>query len=205
VSSVLKVGGIAAYLNAAVASATLTVALGLVGPSALADRQKLVELAITRPAPLIIQDILKFMAAVIAVAMIAGLFRRLRGGAPTQMRVAAMFGLLAALCLVLNATLSLFAIWQAGNAALMSSPVGARLPGIIGVSGLAVILLGGVWYLLVNWAALKQKQFPRRLSYLGLSMGALSLIPVLGIMVLLCSIPWSVGVGRVLLRGARAG
>jgi hypothetical protein len=191
-------------LNAAVACVTLTVALGLVGPSALADSQKLVELAVTRPAPLIILDLLKFISAVISVAMIAALFQRLRAGAPPQMRVATMFGLLAVLCLVLNAVLSLFAIWQAGNAALMSSAVGARLPGVIGLLGWAVILLSGVWYLLVNWAALRQKQFPRRLSYLGLSMGALSLIPVLGILVLLGSIVWSVGVGRVLLKGDSA-
>jgi hypothetical protein len=61
-----------------VAVATLVVAIALIGPSALADPSKLVDLAIHNPAPLIIQDGLKFVSAAIASVLILALASRLR-------------------------------------------------------------------------------------------------------------------------------
>ena len=77
---------------------------------------------------------------------------------------------------------------------------GARLSAMIGVMGLAAIVTNGPWYLLVNWSALKSQKLPNALCYLGLAVGAVSFVPVLGIVVLLLSMVWSAGLGVALLK-----
>jgi hypothetical protein len=156
-SIVQKIGGVAAFINAAVSVATLVVAFGLIGLPALTDRHKLVELAISDPTPLIIQDVLKFVLAAIAIVLISAVFNRLNSDAPKLMGVATVCGSLAVLCLVINAGLSFFLVSQATNYALVSSDTSNQLHGVIGLLGLAVIFLNGVWYLLISWSALKYK------------------------------------------------
>ncbi len=199
VSNIQKIGGVAAFINAAVSVATLIVAFGLIGLPALTDNSRLAELAINNPTPLIIQDVLKFVAAAVAIVLIAALHNRLQSDAPRLMRVAARFGSLAVLCLVVNASLSIFSVSQAASFAQMTSDTGQQLTGIIGLLGLSVIFLNGIWYLLISWAALRYNRLPKSLSYLGLGMGLLSLVPLLGILVLLLSIPWSLWLGQVLV------
>jgi len=204
-SNVQTIGGVAAFINAVVSGATLVVAFGLIGLSALIDSRKLVELAISNPTPLIIQDVLKLVSAAIAVVLITALFNRLKSDAPKLMRVAAAFGSLAVLCLVINAGLSFFSVSQAANYALMTSDTSNQLIGMISLLGIAVIFLNGVWYLLISWSALKHHRLPKPLSYLGLGMGLLSLLPPLGILVLLFSVAWSLWLGQVLLKSEGAG
>jgi hypothetical protein len=199
-----KLGGIAAFVNIVVAVATLVVAIALIGPSALADPSKLVDLAIHNPAPLIIQDGLKFVSAAIASVLILALASRLRRDNSTLLSIATGFGLLSVLCLVVNATLSLYATFQAATYAREASAIGIPLNGIIGLLAMAVLILNGMWYLLVSWIALKSQRLPKALSYLGLGMGVISLVPPLGIIVLLLSMVWSAGVGRVLLQEGQA-
>ena len=201
-TSLQKIGGLTAFANALLGAGTLVVAIGLIGPAALADPNKLVELAINNPSPLIIQDLLKLASAATAIVLIVVLFNRLRGGSPITMGVASLFGLLSVLCLLANASLSLFAVSQATNFAQGRPELGAQLNGIIGLLGMAVIVVNGLWHLLVGWTALKTERLPRRLSYLGLVMGGLSLLPPLGVIVLLLGVGWSVWLGRLLLRNS---
>lgn len=189
-----KIGGLAAFANALIGAGALVVAIGLIGPAALADPGKLADLAIHNPAPLIIQDALKLASAVTACVLIAALFNRLRTGFPAVMVIASSFGLLSVLCLLANAGLSLFVLSQTAR----GMAAGAQLQGLIGLLGMAVIVANGVWYLLVGWAALKAGRLPRPLCYLGVGMGGLSLLPPLGIVVLLLSLAWSVWLGLVL-------
>ncbi|MCC6189148.1 MAG: DUF4386 family protein [Anaerolineales bacterium] len=195
-----RVGGLAAYVNALLAIAALVVLFGLIGPAALTDNTQLVELAINNPAPLVIQDLLKFTSAAVASVLVVALFNRLRGEAPAVMGWATLFGFLSILCLLANASLSLYAVSQAANSAQGQAELGKQLNGLAGLVGLAVIAVNGLWYLLVSWSALKTNQLPRPLSYLGLVMGGLSLLPALGIIVLLLSVVWSAWLGQTLLR-----
>ncbi|MBK9007362.1 MAG: hypothetical protein CNIPEHKO_03319 [Anaerolineales bacterium] len=189
-----KAGGNAARINAVLAITTLIVALGLIGPTALADNALLAQIAITNPMPLIIQDALKFMSAIAATVLMVAMSHRLRNESPVLTTLATLFGFLAVICLFVNTGLSLFAVLQASR--LTQGQTG--MYEIIGALGMAVIVINGLWYLLLNVAALKTGGLPKRLSYLGLVIGGLSLLPPLGIIVLLLSIVWLAWLGKTL-------
>ncbi|MGD1859007.1 MAG: hypothetical protein ACFB0E_03435 [Leptolyngbyaceae cyanobacterium] len=194
-----KLGGIAAFINVIVLIATLATVIFLIGFSAIADPNKLIDLAIHNPTPLLIQDGLKFVSATISSVLILALANYLRRDASALLSVATGLGFLSVLCLVSNTVLSLYAIFQVAahdETALSGDP----LNGMIGILAMAAISLDGLWLLLVSWTALKGQQLPSPLCYLGLGMGILSLVPPLGIVVLLLSLVWSVWIGRVLLR-----
>lgn len=204
-SNFQKIGGIAAYINAGVSVAILVVAFGLIGFAALTDNSKLVELAISNPTPLFIQDTLKLLSAIITVVLIIALFNILKIHAPKIMSVATVIGSLSVLCLVINAGLSFFLVSQANNDTLISAESSNQLNGIIALLGMAVIFLNGIWYLLISRSALRHNQFPKPLNYLGTGMGLLSLLPPLGILVLVLNVVWSLWLGQVLLKSKDAG
>jgi hypothetical protein len=159
----------------------------------------LVDLAIHNPVPLLIQDGLKFVSAVISSVLILALANYLRRDVSVLLSVATGFGFLSVLCLVGNATLSLYGISQAST----SDPAalsGNHFSSMIGILAVAAISLDGLWFLLVSWTARKSEQLPSLLCYLGLGIGILSLVPPLGIIVLLLSMVWSVWMGQVLLK-----
>jgi hypothetical protein len=194
-----KLGGIAASINVIVAIATLATVIFLIGLSAIADPNKLIDLAIHNPAPLLIQDGLKLISAGISSVLILALANYLQRDASALLSIATGFGFLSVFCLVGNATLSLYAIFQAAaydQAALSSSHINS----MIGILAMAAIGLDGLWFLLVSWTALKSQQLPSFLCYLGLGIGILSLLPPLGIIVLLLSMVWSLWMGQVLLQ-----
>ncbi len=191
-SRIQQIGSTAAFLNAALGITQLLVVLVLIGPAVMADRNLFVDMALHNPFPLFLQDGLKLIAAAVALALIWALYQQLASLAPTLLKVAAAFGVLAVIALVVNACLSLYATTQAANAAQ-----GEQLNGLIGLLALAAIFLNGPWYLLVSWVGLKAQWLPKALNYVGLALGALSLLPFLAILVLLLSLVWSVWLGVV--------
>jgi hypothetical protein len=199
-----KLGGIAALVNVIVAIATLATVIFLIGLSAIADPNKLIDLAIHKPAPLLIQDGLKFVSAGISTVLILALENYLRRDASALLSIATGFGFLSVFCLVGNATLSLYVISQAStyDQAALS---GSNPSSMIGILAVAALGLDGLWFLLVSWTSLKSQQLPKFLCYLGLGIGILSLVPPLGVIVLLLSIVWSVWIGQVLLKGEPTG
>ncbi len=194
-----KLGGIAAFINVIVVIATLATVIFLIGFSAIADPNKLIDLAIHNPAPLLIADGLKLVSAVISSVLILALANYLGRNASALLSVATGFGFLSVLCLVGNATLSLYGISQASTHD-QESMSGNHVSSMIGILAVAAISLNGLWFLLVSWTALNSQQLPNSLCYLGLGMGVLSLVPLLGIIVLLLSMVWSVWMGQVLLK-----
>lgn len=192
-----KLGSAAAFGNALAAGASLFVTLSLIGITALNDPQRLVELALHNPLPLLLQDALKFLSAATALGLIFALWKYLRDNAPKAMRLATVFGLLAVGLLLANAALSLFVVSQAASRP-QNMADGNTLNGIIGILGMGAIMANGVWYLLVNWSARKSGSLPLGLCWLGLIVGAASLVPFLALGVLVLGIVWAVWLGIAL-------
>ena len=190
-----RMSGVAAGINALVGVATLLVALLLIGPEVLADRTRFIALALNNPTPTIIQDLLKFVAAAATLMLIVVLFQRLRTARPLIIGIAFLFGVLAVLCLLANAILSLLAV----SKAQAGDPSGAQLNTIIGLLAMAIGMTNGIWYLLVHWVALQSGRLPKNLSLLGIVIGALSLVPILGLFGLILIIVWSLWLCRFLL------
>lgn len=190
-----KIGDGAAFVSAFAASASFLIAIAFIGLGALSDTQQLVALAMTNPKPLLAQDLLKFVSAAAASIIIVVLWKRLGHAAPTLLRVATGFGVLSVSLLLINAVLSLFAISQAANFSAGDAVTANALNGIIGLVGLAAIAANGVWYLLVNWSALKSGLLPRGLCWLGMTIGAMSLAPFLALGVLVLGAAWSLWLG----------
>ena len=67
-------------------------------------------------------------------------------------------------------------------------------------------ILGGVWVLLISWAALRAEEFPRALNYVGIVIGAAGIISALpglgevGLIFGLVQIVWFIWLGMVMLR-----
>lgn len=197
-SSRQRSGGIAALCNVFVALATLVVVLVWIGPEAILNRRLLMQMAVSNPAPLFAQDLLKLAAAMISVMLILAFDERFRVVAPKVMSVAGVFGFASVSTLIVNAALSAYAVMQASTSQLTES-TGEHLNMIVGVLGVAVVVLNGIWYLLTSRAALRTATYPKRLAQLGLVIGGMSLVPPLAIAALLLSVAWSAWLARVLL------
>jgi hypothetical protein len=193
-----KLGGIAAWVNVLVAIAMLATATILIGGATTSDPSKIAELAVQNPAPLFIQDGLKIVSAVVSTVLIVALANYLKSDDLRLLSIATGSGFLSVLCLVVNATLSLYAIFQA--TAPDPGATSEQLSPIIGILAIVVLFCDGLWQLLLSWTALKHQKFPKSLCYLGLGIGLLGLVPPLGIIVLMLNIMWSVWIGQVLLQ-----
>jgi hypothetical protein len=193
-----KLGGIAAWMNGLVAIATLATATILIGVAAMSDPSKLAELAVQNPVPLFIQDGLKIVSAIVSTVLIVTLANYLKSDDSRLLSIATGLGSLSILCLVVNATLSLYAIFQ------VTTPdrgaTSEQLSSIISILAIIVLLCDGLWQLLLSWTALRHQKLPKGLCYLGLGIGMLGLVPPLGIIVLMLNIVWSVWIGQVLLQ-----
>lgn len=92
-----------------------------------------------------------------------------------------------------------------------SHPAPVWLPASFPLEGFAcrVEMVGGLWVLLVTWAALLAGRLPRTRSYFGVVIGLagiLTVVPalmVLGIGFRLGEMVWSVWLGSVLVRGSQ--
>jgi hypothetical protein len=195
-----KAGGFAAFTKGVVAIATIYVAAVMIGLEVLTDQKLFVEIAINNPTPLYIQDGLKFIGAACETVLIIVLFKRLSKEGLSKIRVATIFGFLSLILIICNATLSLKVTTQAAGLASTPSDNATDFNSLIGILAMAALFTSGLWYILMSWAALKSGQLPKRLNYLGLTIGAVSLIPILGLIALLLSVVWSFWLSRVLLK-----
>ena len=190
-------GAAAAFANGLLNLAMLFVAIILVGPSALVDREVFISMARTNPWPLLLQDVIKFGSSIALLILVLDLGKRLKDTNPTAVRTGTAFGLLSITLLIANGSLSLYATSQAAG---LEANAGVQLNLVIGVLGMASVVAGGLWYLLVNWVARKSGSLPSNLSILGSVAGAIALVPPIAILFLLLSIVWSIWLGVVLLK-----
>lgn len=194
-----RTGGIAALLYGVLSLSALVIAIGFIGYPAIVDNEALSELAINNPSPLIAQDYLKIITAATSIVLITAMYSLYRQESPKLIYTGSLFGVIAAVFLFTNAILSLYAISQASNFTLQSSESIQLIRLIIVVLAILVVVLNGVWYLAINWTALKSGKLPTLLSYLGILIGVISMLPPLGILVLILSVFWSVWLGITLL------
>ena len=205
-----KVGGVAALIQAAAYVVGLGLALTLLAPVLDADADEYVTFLVDNQ-PLIHawHLIIYVVAGVCLVPLALALHERLTSDSPALGQIATAFGLIWAGLVLASGMLLLH---DAGVVARLygEDPAGATtvwlaLSAVEDGLGGAIELPGGLWVLLVSWAAFQTDGLPKPLNALGVAIGLagiLTLVPALAELATvfgLGMVIWFVGVGIVLL------
>jgi len=208
-----KMGGIAALYEAAAYIVGMIGFLAVVDVESVADPVGQVALMADNLAFLYILYLIVYVIwGAFMVVLSLALYERLKDGSPAIVQVATAFGIIWAGVIIANGMIhnngmqnvvELYATdpAQAGTVWLA---IGSVLDGL--ASGNEA--LGGIWILLLSWAALQTEKMPKVLNYLGAVVGAagiVSIVPALAeifIMIFaLGQIVWFIWLGIIMLRG----
>jgi hypothetical protein len=207
-----KWGGIAALYQAAAYLVGIVSFLFILNYPNIVDPVQKVALLVDKQAILYLTTL--FMYVIFGVSLIVlslALYERLKSGATGMMQIATALGIiwagaLIASGMVFNAgiapVVALFA-HDPAQAALVWLAIETTANGLGGANG---EILGGMWTLLVSWAALRNGGLPRALNYLGVAVGVVGILstipglnPLAGIFGM-GQIVWFAWLGIALLR-----
>ena len=156
---------------------------------------------------LLIYTLFGFFLVVLALA----LYERLKAGSPALVQTATVFGIFWGCVIIISGM-----IYNAGmenvvnlfgkdpaQAATVWLAIDSVLEGLAGGNE----ILGGIWILLLSWAALRAGELPKILNYLGVAVGVagiISVVPALAEIFIyifaLGQIVWFIWLGIVMLR-----
>jgi hypothetical protein len=151
---------------------------------------------------------------ILLVVLALALYDRLKAGAPAVAQIATAIGLIWAGLVIasgLVATLGIRVVGELyGTDAAQAGAVWAPVETVArALGGGAGEVLGGVWLVLIGWAALRARELPRALSFLGIVLGVagiLTVVPPLAPVAALYGlglIAWFVWLGIVMVRTSR--
>ena len=207
-----KFGGLAAFYLAAAYLAGIVVFLVVLDYPSITDPAQKVALLVEKQMVIFSTNLLMYVFfGVFLVVLSLALYDRLKSGAAALTQVATVVGVLWAGSLVASGMIAnagiapVVALYaeDPSQAALTWLGIETVANGIGNGNG---EILGGLWTLLISWAALRTGGLPKGLNILGLLVGAvgiLSLIPGLTDLTGLFGISqliWYVWLGIVLLR-----
>lgn len=211
-----KMGGVAALVMAATWVVAFAVLLGVLMPAGFYDAGvtavEQARIITGNQALASISYLIPYVAwGILLVVLALALHDRLKAGAPAVAQIATAIGLIWAGLVIasgLVATLGIRAVGEIyGKDAAQAGAVWAPVDTVVGgLGGEAGEILGGVWLLLIGWAALRARELPRAVSFLGIVLGVAGILTVvpplepasslygLGLIV------WFVWLGIVMLR-----
>ena len=211
-----KIGGVAALCAAATFLAAFAVFLGVLAPAGYFDEgataAERTRIIVDNHAMASIGWLIPYVGfGSFLVVLSLALYHRLKAGAPAMAQTATAFGLIwAGLVMAggLVATLGIRTVvdlyaTDPAQAASLWVPFETVASALSGGAG---EVLGGTWLLLIGWAALRARELPTALGYLGIVVGAVGISTVLPLLEPAASvfgiglIVWWVWVGIVMLR-----
>lgn len=209
-----KIGGVAALIAAATFVVGITVGFTLLAPyltGTLNAEQTVAFLADNQAIMYVWNMIIYVVFGVFLVVVALALHERLREGARSTMQVATAFGLLWAGLVIASGMIfnigSSLVVDLLGNNAEQATAVWLAISAVQEGLGGGNEIVGGLWILLVSWAALRTAGLPRVLTYLGVIIGLAGIVTVvpslgdLGAIFGLGSILWFAWTAIVMVRG----
>ena len=207
-----RAGGYAALYVAAAYLAAIPYFVFLVDYPSATDPQDKVNLLVDHHTSLYVMHLVSFEFVALALIVVTlAVYQHLREHAPATSQVAAAVGLVRAGLLLASVM-----VFDHGMAVVVdqhaSDPQQAAATWQVieavadALGGTGGDVLGGLWFLLVSWVALRSMTFPRALNWLGLVVGAaalLSAVPGLGVLevvVGLLQIVWFMWFGIITVR-----
>jgi len=208
-----KMGGIAALYEALAYVVAMVGYLLVVGDVGIVDPVQKVTLLVDNQAFMYILNLCTYIVfGLFLVVLALALYERLKVGSPALVQIATAIGLVWAGVVIasgmvanvgMDTVVGLYGPDPA-QAALIWLAIDSVALGLGGAGG---EILGGIWILLASWAALRAREFPKALNYLGAAIGVvglISVVPVLGelrgLIFGLGQIVWFVWLGIVMLR-----
>lgn len=206
-----KMGGIASIMSGLAYIIGFAMALTLLAPMLEADPSEYVAFLADNLTMMYLWHLIIYVfAGSVLVVQVVALHERLKDGSSGLMQVATAFGLIWAglviasgmlIILNQNVVVELYATNpdEATSALVILQAVESALGG-------GIELPGGLWILLLSWAALRTGGLPRFLNYLGIIIGIAGIITVVpalgevGAVFGLGFIPWFIWAGIVMLR-----
>ena len=171
-----KMGGIAALYQAAAYIVGMVFFILVVDYSGVADPIQKVALLAENQTLMYIMTLVIYVAfGIFLVVLALALFERLQASAPAMAQTATAFGLIWAGLVIaagmifnigMGTVVGLYSADPA-QAATVWLAIEAVFEGIGGGNE----IVGGLWVLLVSWAALRAGELPRLLNYIGLLIG----------------------------------
>lgn len=208
-----KTGGLAALIAAATFLFGIAMFATMLADYTTGDPtpDESVAFLVDNQAALYVWNLVIFIVFGIAlVPVVLALHQHLSPRAPALARAGAAFGLIWAGLVLAAGMVSNIAIGTVADLADTdppgAEPVWSALDSVQNGLGGGNEIAGGVWVLLVSWAALKTATLPRALNYLGLLAGTAGLVTVIppleavGAVFGIGLIIWFVALGIVLLR-----
>jgi len=210
-----KMGGIAALYEAAAYLIALVGYVLVLGTLTEVDPVQKVASLVNNQAFLYILNLIAYVFfGIVLVVLSLALYQRLKSGSPALAQTATAIGLIWATALIASGMIQNFGMGsvvdlystdptQAGMVWLAIESV------VEGLSGGSGEILGGPWVLLISWAALRARELPKALNYLGVVLGVvgiLSIIPPLFLPLALAfgmgQIVWMIWLGIAMLRSS---
>lgn len=211
--SLQKLGGVAALFEALAYVVGFVVAATLMSPENAAGWNSQQKLAFLLERKLLVQvwNLTIYMAFGVAlVVLVIALHERLKAGALAMAQIASAFGLIWCGLVIASGMVSNVGLEAVGRVFPRDPAFAASAWLAIGAVqdalGGGVELVGGLWLLLISWAALRSGVLGKRLNQLGLAIGSagvLTMIPglsELGSVFGLGQIIWFAWLGTSLLR-----
>jgi hypothetical protein len=206
-----KMGGVAALVEGATYLLGIVIAFTILAPTWELNPEQYVAFLVENQTFMHIWHLIIYVVNdIFLVVLVLALYERLKGSTSALAQVAAAIGLIwaglvvASGLLIIN-DLGVIADLHGQNPA-QATTVWLALSAVENGLGGAVELPGGLWMLLVSWAAWRSKELPTALNYLGLVVGMagiLTAVPALGELGVafgLGSIVWFIWLGIVMLR-----
>jgi len=207
-----KMGGYASLYSGIALLLAMVGFLLVIGTLGVTDPVQKVAQLVDNQALLYILMLISYVFwGIIFVVLVLALNERLKAGSPAMMQIATAIGLIWA-CIVIasgqvynlgmGVVVNLYATDPA-QAATVWMAIESVVNGLGSAGG---EILGGTWFLLVSWAALKTGEFSKALNYVGVLTGVTALISAVPGLSLVAGIfglgkvVWSLWLGVVMLR-----
>lgn len=209
-----KMGGIAALYEAAAYIVGMIGFLLVVDVSGVVDPVEKIALMADNLAFLYTMHLIVYVVwGVFMVILSLALYERLKADSPAVVKTATIFGLLWA-CVIIAGGM----IYNVGMSTVVdlygmdpaqAVTVWLAIDSVFAGLGGSNEVLGGIWILLISWAALRAGKLPRILNYLGIVIGVagiVSVVPALAEIFIyifaLGQIVWFIWLGIVMLRSS---
>ena len=206
-----KIGGVAALIEATAYMVGFGLYLTLLDSSGYVGPVRKVAFLVDNQAIIYIGNLLIYVIfGVFLVVLALALYERLKAGSRALVQTATAFGLIWAGLVIASGMIFNVGIdtvvdlydKDPAQAASVWSAIGSVQEGLGGGNE----IVGGLWVLLISWAALRTGGLPKALNYLGIAIaaaGILTIVPTLDVLTDvfgLSQIVWFAWLGIVMLR-----